>query len=285
MQLPGTRSLRSVSSPASSGGASNPAALTPQPALAPTDPATQRSADDPITQLRAGLNAALRARASPRTFIVFLFVLLTLTSLSIVPYLAMRRTELLRRQVETAIEPARTMTTRLQLALSIHVAAGRGFLLTGEMQHLVRARTALESARSIVEQLEPLAREIGPTVVQRLERVHFLAVRWYDATRGLVPGETSRSEFLRMLPRHQESFEELLAATAALQREINQIGLQYRTEIIASQRRGLSIAVTLFLSALLAMTAVGWIFWRQRMLLAQVNWARTDAERRAAEED
>jgi signal transduction histidine kinase len=253
--------------------------------VVPRDPATLRSVDDPVTQLRAGLNAALRARASPRTFFAFLFVLLTLTSLSIVPYLAMRRTELLRRQVETAIEPARTLTTRLQLALSMHVAAGRGFLLTGEMQHLVRARTALETARSIVERLEPLAREIGPSVSLRLERVHQLAVGWYGATRGLVPGETSRAEFLRMLPSHQQSFEELLAATAALQREINQIGLQYRSDIVASQRRGLSIAVTLFLSALLAMTAVGWIFWRQRMLLAQVDWARVDAQRRAAEED
>ncbi|MGH7466705.1 MAG: sensor histidine kinase [Longimicrobiales bacterium] len=236
------------------------------------------------TRLGSGLRAALRARASPRTLVVFLFVILTLTSLSIVPYLAMRRTELLRHQVETVSEPARTLTTRLQLALSVHLAATRGFLLTGEMEHLIRARTALEAARSIVERLQPLAREISPSVIHRLDRVSLLVGRWYGDMRGLVPGAVSRAEFMRQMPAQQLRFEELLAATSALQREINRFSLIYRTDITASQRRGLSIAVALFLISLLAMTAVGWIFWRQRMLIAQIDWARTDAQRRAGED-
>jgi signal transduction histidine kinase len=239
----------------------------------------------PRAQLHAALRAAFRARASPRTVIVFLFVILTLTSLSIVPYLAMRRTELLRRQVETVSEPARSLATRLQLALSVHLAATRGFLLTGDMEHLIRARTALEAARSIVERLQPLAREIGPSVVQRLDRVSQLTGSWYAEMRGLVPGALSRAEFMRQLPVQQQRFEELLAATSALQREINRYSQIYRTDITASQRRGLSIAVALFLSSLLAMTAVGWIFWRQRMLIAQIDWARSDAQRRAGEDD
>jgi signal transduction histidine kinase len=231
----------------------------------------------------AGANARLRVHLSARTLIVFLFVIVTLTSLSIVPYLAMRRTELLRYRVETVVEPARNLTTRLQLALSVHLAAARGFLLTGDLEQLARARTALEAARAIVTRLQPLSRQISPRVEQQLAQVSALSLRWYEETRGLAPGEVSRIEFTRLLPAHQRRFEELLSASSALQREITRFSRTYRTDIAASQRRGLTIAVALFLSSLLAMTAVGWIFWRQRMLIAQIDWARADAERRAAE--
>lgn len=233
----------------------------------------------------SALDAARHPTIPWRTLGAFAFVILAMTALSIVPYWSARRLEPRRRRVDSVVEPARRLTTRVELEIALQMAGGRAFLLTRDPAFLVGARDALDMGRQAIASLEPLARQLGPDVVARLEVVERLGRRWYAANEGLLPGAVGPAGYLRRIPEQQRRSEELLRATAALEREIAFAGREYQRDIRASERRGVAIAVALVWLALLAALTVGWIFWRQRTLVVQAGSARAEAERRASNEE
>ncbi|HET9983675.1 MAG TPA: HAMP domain-containing sensor histidine kinase [Longimicrobiales bacterium] len=233
----------------------------------------------------AALHAARHPTIPWRMFGAFAFVILAMTVLSIAPYWSARRLEPRRRRVDSVVEPARRLTTRLELGIALQMAGGRAFLLTRDPAFLVGARDALDMGRQAIASLDPLARQLGPDVVARLEVVERLGRRWYAANEGLLPGAVAPAAYLRRIPEQQRRSEELLRATAALEREIAFAGREVQREIRASEGRDVAIAAALAWLALLAALTVGWIFWRQRTLVVEAGSARAEAERRASDEE
>lgn len=231
---------------------------------------------------------ALRALRQPtipwRTAGAFAFVVVAMTALSIVPYWSARRMEPRRERVDTVVEPARRLTTRIELAVALQMAGSRGFALTRDPTFLVGAREALDMGRAAITALDPLARQLGPDVAIRLDSVERLGRRWYAANEDLVPGSVTAAAYLRRIPEQRRHSDELLRATAALQREIAYAGRTYQRQIRASERRGVAIAVGLVWVAVLAAVTLARIFWRQRTLVVQAGSARAEAERRASDE-
>src|SRR6185503_13104365 len=93
-------------------------------------------------------------------------VLASLVGLVIVPLLTERKTRQLWHETANIADPARALTTEIQLALALESSSTQEFLQTGS----ARAASDHESARSrrhrAEERLSPLADELGPSVAQ-----------------------------------------------------------------------------------------------------------------------
>ncbi len=75
-----------------------------------------------------------------------------------------------------------------------------------------------------------------------------------------------------------------LLASDNLQQQLRAVSQANRGHILEAQNRALAWSVALFMITLLSVVAVGWLLWRQRLLVEQVGWAQEQAERGAREE-
>jgi signal transduction histidine kinase len=172
-----------------------------------------------------------------RPFVLLIGMLVSLSLLSAVPYWTFRTAEVLRREHEYIIEPARDLITRFDLATA--------------QQQWPKATNALAMLQAIAPRLSPPAR---------------------DRLRSLGKIARNRDETAT------------LAASLRLQHELQVTSRANHVRLLDAQRRGLAWSAALFMITLFAMLAVGWMTWRQRMLLAEVGWAQAQANRSARDE-
>jgi len=164
----------------------------------------------------------------------------------------------------------------------MQLAAARGFAITGDPSLLIDSRIAAEAGRISVERLGILTRQLGPDIQQRYAKVKQLADDWYAITttrRHPDPEGISRD-----FPQQQQHFEELINATNELRGRLDVLSRDLNRGIMAAQSTALTAMVVLFVLAIFAAAAVGWMMWGQRMLSAQYEWARARAQKSAEEE-
>jgi signal transduction histidine kinase len=180
---------------------------------------------------------ASRSPGSRTPYFVFVFVIGALMLLSTVPYWTFRNIEVLRREGDYGIEPARNLAARYELAL---------------------ARGETDDAAGILARLESIARRLGPRTARR---VNDLATA---SSHGIS--------------------DSVVIASTRLQQELRAAARANRRDVMNAQNRAIAWSVALFMLTLFSMLAVGWLLWRQRLLLEQVNWAHRQSARGARDE-
>jgi len=204
------------------------------------------------------------------------FVLVTLLALVLVPVLVQQRVDALREEISVA-EPMRTLVTRWQFTLVRQLAAIDEQLLTGDTTQRETYREALLQERQITNELAPLARQLGPRVVEQFGRARALTEQWHARVReedifryGGI--RQPRLEVSRELDLFGRILGSLAAVDAAIAYEIN----DNLEAIRRSERNG--VAFTLLLGAL-ALLAAGTVIGIQ----SRVRSYALEAERRRSQ--
>jgi len=226
--------------------------------------------------------AAVNAGPGGRTQAAFLVVVIILAVLSVLPYWTGRRIELLRREMEMTAIPALRLARTFELSLAMQTAAARGFAISGNPNLLIDSRVAAETGRVSLERLGKLVPEMGPSVQQEYAQVKRLADEWYAVT--TVRRSPQPEGIRRGLPQQQQHFESLLAATTRMHTELETISRNLSRAIVDAQSSALTAMIVLFVLAIFAAATAAWMTWRQRLLVAQVEWAHSRAQRSAEEE-
>ena len=180
---------------------------------------------------------AAQAIGGPRGVAAFLLVVVSLVFLSVVPYLTFREIEVLQRQSDDTIEPARDILARFEVAV---------------------ARRSPQYASRTLAKLDALSRQLSKDA----------AVRFNEMKQAAAVGDVDH----------------LLLASSTFHQELQNMAAANRSAVLDAQRRGLAWSVALFMLTLISMLALGWLIWRQRLLVEQVAWARTLADRGARDE-
>lgn len=122
-----------------------------------------------------------------------------------------------RAELSEVARPARTLTTELKATLDRQAAAVRAYLLDRDVGNAARYREARISEDSILLQLAPLARDLGPQAVAQLADVRTRALEWHEEQDRLLLDEAGYApEFLRRLPAQQARYDQVLAAAERL---------------------------------------------------------------------
>ncbi len=144
-------------------------------------------------------------------------VLTSLAGLVIAPGMIQRRVDAISSDISHVLDPARTTVTRILGALSLGVAATRGFLLTGHPDYAAAGRQAQDERARAHAELESLIERLpaAPPLRAELSRMDE-TIRSADANVDrLFSGELTPAGYLTVLPAQQTRFE---VTTAAAQR-------------------------------------------------------------------
>jgi signal transduction histidine kinase len=207
----------------------------------------------------------------------FAFVLLTLAALVGVPVLVQGRVTALRQEI-AASEPARTLIRRLQLNLvrAVLVQNERGVVPTDT---LAAAYASLRSQeRALLGELRPIARELGPAVVNRLDEVEQIAGNWHERVAVEVPRRRAEGANLLDDPAERQSVETVLRSLATMDSTILDLTADARARIGSAERMGLRLTGLLGLLALAVAVAVAVLWSRTRHYAAEAERRRGEAE-------
>lgn len=231
--------------------------------------------------MRAGRTGSLRGPWMGRAALAFVFV--TLVMLVIVPVLVQRRVDALRRDIAAA-EPARTLVIQLQFNLVREMAALSELALSGDVDYARTYAQALTEERTGFADLNAVAAELGPEIVQLTARAETLANEWHRRVTANRVLERSRPGLeAGDLPREAALLEDALRATAAIDSAIVRASGRNRTQIAAAEQMGLRVMMLLGLLALIAGAAVAALDARVRRFADESNRQREEAERALAE--
>jgi diguanylate cyclase (GGDEF)-like protein/PAS domain S-box-containing protein len=141
---------------------------------------------------------------------------------ALVPRRLQQRVQEDRSELEEIVRPARSLTSDLRATLDREAAAVRGYLLDRDVRNKERYGRARAREDSLLLQLAPLARRLGPLTVSQLGDVRTRAAAWHvDQERLLLEEPGFAPEFLRRMPAQLEMYDgaslaaERLGATLA----------------------------------------------------------------------
>jgi signal transduction histidine kinase len=206
------------------------------------------------------------------------FVLLTLLTLAIVPWLVQTRVDELRADI-VASEPARTVVMRWQFELVTRLAALDNALITGDTSGLSHEPAAVAAMHA---RLQPLVRQLGHDVIERYVEARTLDAEWEErmtrALRARAEGQPTSQ-----VTRVRNDFTDVIVAVAALDSSIIVATGRARDDIVRAERTGLALTFAMGLLALLASVAVIGLERRVRRLAAEAEARRAEATAALAE--
>lgn len=143
-------------------------------------------------------------------------VLVSLSSLALLPMWTMNRTGTLRDRVGIIAEPARAQVTRIQNAIALESAATRAFLLTGDSAAAAHHFTARANRQRALARLHSLTRDLGPQVRGATDSLAGELRVVEPLLDSLFSGLIARAAYLERLPMQEDRLEEVLEAAAAV---------------------------------------------------------------------
>ena len=207
-------------------------------------------------------------RTRPRDWLTWLplgLVLFSLVSLLAVPRVTAGRIEEQRHRGAGLIIPARTLLGRIQLDLATQMAAARGYLLSRDARFRREFEIAAANEEEHFQQLQPLARAIGPEVLAIEERLHSAKIAWTDVmpdtTSGALTAEQSREGLDR-----NSLFQDIIHQASQLDEALAAHERQTRARIDRLMWLQDLLVTGLGLLALLSAAAVAWLAVRSRRL-------------------
>jgi signal transduction histidine kinase len=228
--------------------------------------------------------AAERAR-SPRwiPLSAFAFVILSLAALAVAPAVQLARIGEMQREMAATLLPLYDRLRHLALTMERQSAAVRGYLLTGDAQYAEQLDSVRVSEVAALDDLEPLARRLGPGAEAELGALRSLSARRYAENAALMRARAGPVEYQATFPRLEQLRDSILIHVVALESELVRI----TGEGFAAEARGLqmqrALSFALGALAILAALLVGWFARRQIHLTRLAERSLAEATRRREE--
>jgi PAS domain S-box-containing protein len=208
------------------------------------------------------------SRAAPpsshRSGLALGFVVLSLIALVVVPLRVGSRTQEIRQELRTIVEPARAQADRMVTQFDREVAAVRGYRLSGEARYLGRYQAAREERLDAERQLQPLAEQLGPPVPALLLDFGQAAGAWETSHQSFIPPGAPAEAFPGEMGTREAQYDAVISAGERLEAQLRQETADRRQLIQQEERRGLVISAILALLALVAALVVAGISHRLR---------------------
>jgi PAS domain S-box-containing protein len=148
-------------------------------------------------------------------------VVLSLSALSLIPLISMRRAQALRSRISVTAEPARTAVTQIRNAVALE-GATRGFLLIPDDEARTRHLQARAERQRALGELRQLAPRLGVDVESA---VTTLAARTGALERlldTLLGTRATREAYLAQLPAHEARLRDVLDGASIVDERISQ---------------------------------------------------------------
>ncbi|MGI8403118.1 MAG: sensor histidine kinase [Gemmatimonadaceae bacterium] len=211
-----------------------------------------------------------------RTWVPLLALVLALVALVLLPVLRARLVDPLHDDLRLEIEPARSIVTRMHLALAMEGALAREFIERRDTLLIAGYRTALADELSAYGELGPLVARLGPHVRTEFNALRVLQKSWHAAIeRSLSTAPAARAE---TDPFHPAEYEKLLVGAARLDEALVNAAEQRWAESAATNRAQRWVTAVLGTIALSALLIVAWLGRGLGLYAAAAERGRADLE-------
>lgn len=214
--------------------------------------------------------------ASWRTWTPLVALLLALVGLVLLPILRARLVEPLHEDLRSGIEPARSVVTRIHLALAMEGTLAREFMERRDTMLIAGYRTALDDELAAYKDLTPYIDRLGPNVRTEFNALKVLQASWHSAIQ-----QSMSTPFTRRLggdPFHPAEYERLLVGAARLDEELSSAAERRWAEADATNRAQRWVTVVVGIIALSAALIVAWLGRGLRLFAAAAERDRADLE-------
>src|SRR5881275_1702949 len=146
------------------------------------------------------------------------FIIISLVSLAVLPIVSENRTSHIRREINTAAEPARRTANALQVDLAAELDKIIAFQVTRQPQYRARYEELVASNHRSIEQLRRLSPHLTPEVGRELEALNRDSNAWYAAIRdgGFLTPMPTEVFTTRLFERHPK-YEDVVMSGARLE--------------------------------------------------------------------
>lgn len=211
-----------------------------------------------------------------RTWVPLLALVVALVALVLLPALRARLVDPLHDDLRLEIEPARSIVTRMHLALAMEGALAREFIERRDTLLIAGYRTALADELTAYNELGPLVARLGPNVRTEFNALKVLQNTWHAAIdRSLSTSPVARRE---TDPFHPNEYEKLLVGTARLDEALSSAAEQRWAEIAATNQAQSWVTAVVGLIALGAALIVAWLGRGLRLFAAAAERGRVELE-------
>jgi signal transduction histidine kinase len=226
---------------------------------------------------RIQMAAEAVARRGSGRFTLLALLIIALVASVLLPAIESQRIMLLLREIAEVIEPARTLSWRLESGLAIEYSALQGYAVSGDSALLRQYRSmAADEARQL-DSLQLLAARIDPGAAQSAAVVEQRINKWQDLNDLLIAKSLTREEFAAQMKAQRARRDSIISEIDGLPVLMSSEAASRRARVRAHEQRSLVINAVLVIVALGAIAAVVGLTRRERHLTAML-------ERRVEEE-
>ena len=220
------------------------------------------------------------------TIVPVVFIIASLLSLVVLPIVFARHTARMRFEISRVAEPARRAANEIQMALSGEVDKIIAFQAThGQRQYHDAYIVDIEAQRKSYATLRALGPQLGGEVGRRMTILVKEGSEWHEGVQKdelIVRVLPSEAFMARLFERHP-SYEEALAASAALETAIQESIDDRLTRIRDTERLNVSLTLILAILALTSALLVAGLGRQMRLLADEAMRRRQEAEHEAAD--
>jgi signal transduction histidine kinase len=227
------------------------------------------------TDREASTTEPARAGEQWRFWIPLAAVVLALVSLVVIPVLRTRLVQPLNEDLQSVIEPGRSLVTRIHVALAVEGVLVHRMLEQRDTALATRYRGAVADEQAAYAELAPLIAHLGPAAKREFRELTALQSQWHSAVdRSLASAPGSRVGD----PFHNPVYEDLLVTVSRLDEALN-VGAQRRWAEIAAMNRAQGwVTVLVGVLALGAALIVGWLGSRLRVFAVAGDRRRAELQ-------
>jgi signal transduction histidine kinase len=231
--------------------------------------------NEPVREETHAAGAA-PAREEWRIWIPLAAVVFALVALVVIPILRTRLVDPLSEDLQSVVEPGRSLVTRIHVAL-----AEEGFLVSRMLEQrdtalTARYRGAVADELAAYAELEPLIANLGPAARREFRELRALQSEWHsaiDRSLSAAPGASRVRD-----PVHNATYEELLVTVSRLDEALYVAAQRRWAEIAAMNRAQGWVTVLVGILALGAAIIVGWLASRLRVFAVSADKRRVELE-------
>lgn len=210
-------------------------------------------------------------------------MVIALIALVAVPLWVGARTQSIRQELRSIVEPARAEAFRMVTQFDREVAAVRGFRISEDPYYLGRSRAAREQRLDAFAKLQPLIAPLNPTVQEMVDRFHQVADDWERAHWGYVSPGTAEEEGGGQAAMREGQYDIVIMAGDRLEARLRRETADRRDRIQQEERRGLALSAILALLALAAALVVTGITRRLRVFVGETERLYRESQELATE--
>ena len=181
----------------------------------------------------------------------------------------------MRDETRTLLEPARSLVTRIHVALALEGSTLHDYLDSRDPALLQRYIAAATQEQAAFRELAPLASQLGPGVREHLDEVQRLQGDW----RSLVQRQLDNAPGAPSAADREQLYDDLVSGAAALDEAMNVALGASRDRVDAAERMQREATVVFGVLAFLATIVVTWLGRELRLTAIENQQRRIDLER------